>query len=78
MKKRVLLQSAVLLAATVNLSQVAASCFPPTSGQYRLRCLSAFIVNLTVSKSELLSLKKRIGNFKPITGELKDGHQVRL
>jgi hypothetical protein len=44
MRKRVLLQTAVLLAATLNFSYVAASCVPPAKGQTPLdvlKCLQS-------------------------------------
>jgi len=57
MKKRVLLQTAVLLAATVNLSYVAASCFPPAKGQTPLDVLECL-------QSELDSQQKRIAELE--------------
>ncbi|OAD21748.1 secreted protein, partial [Candidatus Thiomargarita nelsonii] len=57
MKKRVLLQTAVLLAATVNLSEVAASCFPPAKGQTPLDVLKCL-------QSELDSQQKRIAELE--------------
>jgi hypothetical protein len=57
MRKRVLLQTAVLLAATVNFSYVAASCVPPAKGQTPLDVLKCI-------QSELDSQQKRIAELE--------------
>jgi len=64
MKKRVLLQTAVLLAATVNLSEVAASCFPPAKGQTPLDVLKCL-------QSELDSQQKRIAELEKENRQLQ-------
>jgi hypothetical protein len=64
MRKRVLLQSAVLLVAAVNLSDVAASCLPPAKGQTPLDVLECL-------HSELDSQQKRIAEIKELRQQNK-------
>jgi len=69
MKKRVLLQTAVLLAATVNLSEVAASCFPAPKGQTPLDVLKCL-------QSELDSQQKRIAELEKENERLRHAISV--
>jgi restriction endonuclease S subunit len=65
MRKRVLLQTAMLLAATVNLSEVAASCFPPAKGIKTpldvLECLQSV---LDTQQKQIDSQQKRIAELE--------------
>jgi ATPase subunit of ABC transporter with duplicated ATPase domains len=65
MRKRVLLQTAVLLAATVNLSEVAASCFPPAkSGITPLDVLECLQSVLDTQQKQIDSQQKRIAELE--------------
>jgi len=69
MKKRVLLQTAVLLAATLNLSEVIASCFPPAKGQTPLEVLECL-------QSELDNQQKRIAELEKENERLRHAISV--
>jgi hypothetical protein len=58
MRKRVLLQTAVLLAATVNFSYVAASCVPPAKGQTPLDVLKCLQSELDTQQKRIAELEK--------------------
>jgi hypothetical protein len=64
MRKRVLLQSAMLLAATVNLSEVAASCFPPAKGQRPLDVLKCLQSELDSQQKRIAELEKEIQHLR--------------
>jgi len=68
MKKRVLLQTAVLLAATVNLSYVAASCFPPAKGQTPLDVLECLQSELDSQQKRIAELEKENERLRKKTG----------
>jgi len=64
MRKRVLLQTAVLLAATVNLSEVAASCFPPAKGQTPLDVLECLQSVLDTQQKQIDSQQKQTAKLE--------------
>jgi hypothetical protein len=68
MRKRVLLQSAVLLAAAINLSEVAASCVPPAKGQTPLDVLKCLQSELDSQQKRIAELEKENERLRKKTG----------
>jgi hypothetical protein len=76
MRKLVLLQTAVLLAATVNFSYVAASCVPPAKGQTPLDVLKCLQSELDSQQKQIDTQQKRIAELEKENQRLRQAISV--
>lgn len=81
MRKRVLLQTAVLLSAVVNLSYVGASCWPPVEGQTPRDVLKCLQSELDTQQKRIAVLEKenqRLRSLSPTTENCTTAQQGQI